>query len=101
MGAAAAELNQPEHSGKIPDKSAKFAKTDEANGAVVAICRSREEKGGKLGKSGRSSQQLLIFQLVCLLFHLNNERNLQEKTTDQMMDDDHHCDNMFVMMHHR
>ena len=38
-GAAAAELNQPEHSGKIPDKSAKFAKTDEANGAVVAICR--------------------------------------------------------------
>ena len=37
--AAAAELNQPEHSGKIPDKSAKFAKTDEANGAVVAICR--------------------------------------------------------------
>ena len=39
MGAAAAELNQPEHSRKIPDKSAKFAKTDEANGAVVAICR--------------------------------------------------------------
>ena len=40
--AAAAELNQPEHSGKIPDKSAKFAKTDETNGAVVAICRVRE-----------------------------------------------------------
>ena len=93
-------MNQAEHSGQIPDKSGKFGKTDEANGAVVAICRSREEKGGKLGKSGRSSQQLLIFQLACLLFHLNNERNLQEKTADRMMDDDHHCDIKLVMIHH-